>query len=45
MKKRFDFSLIAVLIIVVAFIMAAAVILGCVKLPVFREIIELLINY
>jgi hypothetical protein len=45
MKKRFDLSLIAVVIIVVAFVMAAAIILSCAKLPVFREIVDQRINY
>lgn len=40
MKRKRDLSLITVLIIVLAFIMAAAIILSCIKLPVFNEILK-----
>jgi hypothetical protein len=44
MKNGRDVSVAAVLIIVIAFFMAAAIILECVKLPVFREIVRQLIS-
>lgn len=44
MKKKRDLSLIAVLIIVFAFLMAAAVILSCIKMPVFEDILKYRLN-
>jgi hypothetical protein len=40
MKSKRDLSLIAVMIIVFAFLMAAAIILSCMKLPEFNEILK-----
>jgi hypothetical protein len=45
MKRKLDVSLLAVLMIVTAFFMAAAVILACAKLPELREILWQRINY
>ncbi len=45
MKKKFELSLLAAVIIVVAFVMAAAIILSCVELPIFREVVRQRINY
>lgn len=45
MKKKLELSLIAIVIIVVAFVMAAGIILSCVKLPIFREVVRQRINY
>jgi hypothetical protein len=45
MKKKFELSLLAAVIIVVAFVMAAAIILSCVELPIFREVVRRRINY
>jgi hypothetical protein len=44
MKKGRDVSVAAVLIIVIAFFLAAATILACVKLPTFREMVRQLIS-
>lgn len=44
MKKR-DLSVIAIIIIVAAFAMAAAIILECLKLPALRTILQQLLNY
>jgi len=40
MKKTREISLITILIIVIAFIMAAAIILSCIKLPGLKEILK-----
>lgn len=40
MKRKRDLSVITILIIVFAFLMAAAIILSCIELPEFNELLK-----
>lgn len=44
MKKIRDLSVITILIIVIAFLMAAAIILSCINLPEFDEILKYMLS-